>query len=100
MADKGAPRASCNGLVNNVQTYWGLEIDIIAISPSKSWIKRADVADLAVDTSVNVVILRPSILAQSRPSFGPKPMACVVPRGGSGAMRAAWSDRMRTRGRA
>ena len=45
IADNGAPVASCNGLVNSVQTYWGLEIDIIAISPSTSWIQRADVED-------------------------------------------------------
>ena len=36
MAGNVAPRASCSGLVKSVQTYCGLEIDIIAISPSTS----------------------------------------------------------------
>jgi hypothetical protein len=61
IADKGAPTASCNGLVNSVQTYWGLEIDIIAINPSPSWIQRVDVADRTDDTPLNVVILFPGV---------------------------------------
>jgi hypothetical protein len=28
--------------VNSVQTYCGLEIDIIAIKPSTSWVQRVD----------------------------------------------------------
>ena len=36
MAGNLAPKASCRGLVKSVQTYCGLEIDIIAISPSTS----------------------------------------------------------------
>jgi hypothetical protein len=32
-------------LVKNAQPYCGLEIDIIAISPSTSWVQRVDVAD-------------------------------------------------------
>jgi hypothetical protein len=47
-------------LVKKVQPYWGLEIDIIAISPSKSWIQRVDVVDCSDDTLVTVAILSPS----------------------------------------
>ncbi len=35
-AARVAPRLSCSGFVKSVQTYCGLEIDIMAISPSTS----------------------------------------------------------------
>src|SRR5579864_565517 len=46
IAGRPAPVAAWNGATNSVQTYCGLEIDIIAISPRLSWPQRfADNAD-------------------------------------------------------
>jgi hypothetical protein len=45
---------SWNGFTNSVQTYCGLEIDIIAIRPSNSWIHRVDeVAGTAVGAAID-----------------------------------------------
>jgi hypothetical protein len=41
--------------VNSVQTYCGLEIDIIAIRPSTSWIQRTGGAACVIDVETGVV---------------------------------------------
>jgi hypothetical protein len=41
-------------LVNSVQTYCGLEIDIIAIKPSTSWIQRVDDVAWVIEVETGV----------------------------------------------
>ena len=61
MAGRLAPSWSCSGLVNSVHTYCGLEIDIIAIRPSPSWIQRVDVVAVlaAADCETETVMFAP-----------------------------------------
>jgi hypothetical protein len=42
-------------LVNSVQTYCGLEIDIIAIRPSTSWVQRVDDVASVIEAETGVV---------------------------------------------
>ena len=59
MAGSVVPRPSWNDLMKSVQTYCGLEIYIIAIRPSTSWIQRVDEADgIAIGCAIDTDIVR------------------------------------------
>src|SRR5215475_3640591 len=59
IAGRLTPSASWNGLVNSVQTYCGLEIDIIAINPSTSCTHRVDATDPRVSATAVVIVGSP-----------------------------------------
>ena len=59
-----APSAVPSGLVNSAQTYCGLEIAIMQISPSKSWIQRVDAAGTASGPPVVVLLIGTPELAR------------------------------------
>src|ERR1700755_3025723 len=75
IAGRLTPSASWNGLVKSVQTYCGLEIDIIAITPSPSCIHRVDATDPRAAATAVVICWVPQIkeypgTATLFPAFG------------------------------
>src|ERR1700743_2460391 len=73
IAGNPAPRASCKGLVKSVQTYCGLEIDIIAITPSTSCIHRVDATDPCRSSTTVVVIFAPQKKSKESRNEQPTP---------------------------
>src|SRR5579872_2863800 len=82
IAGSVTPSASWNGLVNNVHTYCGLEIDIIAIMPSTSCIQRVDSADRRDSTKTAFIALPPMMIPASQRYDQPAGQASSVLRHG------------------